>query len=757
MYGAENPPGAPGNGTSSPGTRSADSSVGDGDEVVAPINLYFSICLNFGVLASSVLIWWVLRSVRGGDGAPVTQPTSVRNYLSFLRNCRDAFIVLTLASAATTIPRWGPAPLALGLQRGQLSTTGGMDATGLVVMLLDTAIRGVLALLFIERLQGQIEDPDLAAKDLDAIRQTLWLSDLPVYDSSTRQVFVFDNADFARVAGDLETAIRDELKHHELDGADMRVEVAPVVDRWYEVSLNLRNARERRAALELVVSSSWQSGGLFRGLLLSCRTRQFRQLSAEVTRLEAELEEIQNGRKKISGSAFISFVPSGSELAARSRDHFLRNKPRIWHCRSHAWFTFGRPPFASVTLSCGRAPHPSDVDWLNLHVQRWEQLLRLTVMSILLLVTMIVLVAPVTLASQLKAVEIFLQRARRVSHQLLHGSLGGYLNEHFCDRWVTLSEQVPTFILMLINSLVVPDLIGLTSIYALLQWAREDLRAPMSVLLPTVAKGMMHSPGIFALRYILNCTCLTNANAILQIPRAVYQFCARRVANTAREHVQVEEVWEFAWGYWYAWTLSIFALGVCMSSAVPSVLPCAALFFAVQYKVDGYNLMHLVYAHGAETENAFVIRALHYMRLIVASWWTLMGLSLAFSAKQMSVSGSWNAQLSSRTFGYLAASLVAVAFVVALWSQCWIQAWLHDSQTQVVNVSSKGLAGTRLYKWLCGGASTSRSKSGTLLSTSRDSDLEDAERLLRTEPAVGRTELSWDARSVIHETDTSPL
>eukprot|EP00928_Gymnodinium_smaydae_P031349 TRINITY_DN23033_c0_g1_i3.p1 TRINITY_DN23033_c0_g1~~TRINITY_DN23033_c0_g1_i3.p1 ORF type:complete len:195 (-),score=27.91 TRINITY_DN23033_c0_g1_i3:117-701(-) len=194
-----------------------------------------------------------------------------------------------------------------------------------------------------------------------------------------------------------------------------------------------------------------------------------------------------------------------------------------------------------------------------------------------------------------------------------------------------------------------------------------------------------------------------------------------------------------------------------MSSAVPSVLPCAALFFAVQYKVDGYNLMHLVYAHGAETENAFVIRALHYMRLIVASWWTLMGLSLAFSAKQMSVSGSWNAQLSSRTFGYLAASLVAVAFVVALWSQCWIQAWLHDSQTQVVNVSSKGLAGTRLYKWLCGGASTSRSKSGTLLSTSRDSDLEDAERLLRTEPAVGRTELSWDARSVIHETDTSPL
>merc|ERR1719296_494763 len=122
--------------------------------------------------------------------------------------------------------------------------------------------------------------------------------------------------------------------------------------------------------------------------------RQAARTHKKVIKLGMQVEQIAKNSKHISGSAFVTFADPSH------RDHFLKEKPQCWKCRNYTFFTFGRPPFASMTLNCMRAPHPSDVNWLNLHVPTWRQnAVGLTCVT-LLIITMVTIITPVTLTSQ---------------------------------------------------------------------------------------------------------------------------------------------------------------------------------------------------------------------------------------------------------------------------------------------------------------------------------------------------------------------
>jgi len=164
---------------------------------------------------------------------------------------------------------------------------------------------------------------------------------------------------------------------------------------------------------------------------------------------------------------------------------------------------------------------------------------------------------------------------------------------------------------------------------------------------------------------------------------------------TARDHVDAESVFIFAWGYWYAWTLSIFALALCLSSAVPSTLPCVALFFTCQHCVDKYNLTHWVYAAGNESENMYSVRALHLMRCIIAFWWILMGFSLMLSAPHI-YGFSHPLRIKLLVVSTITLIFFAVVLIVVSWLN--LHTILHVTQFERVDLKHMGLAGPGICK-----------------------------------------------------------
>jgi hypothetical protein len=138
----------------------------------------------------------------------------------------------------------------------------------------------------------------------------------------------------------------------------------------------------------------------------------------------------------------------------------------------------------------------------------------------------------------------------------------------------------------------------------------------------------------FFLRYIMNSACFSNTLSGLALPQIVYRECAKTFALTHRDEDDAVTPWPFPWGYWYAWSLNILATGLLLSMAVPLSLPCTALFFAIRHAVDQHNLCHNVYMSSFESEGTFVPRVLHYVRLIVATWWFFMGCVTLSGAKR---------------------------------------------------------------------------------------------------------------------------
>merc|ERR1719203_2652438 len=149
-----------------------------------------------------------------------------------------------MISAALIVPNWGPSPISVGLGGHTLSTAHCLNSHGLAVLCLDTAIRGLVAIAFVERLRNRINRPDV--HHADKLQRTLWLTGLPVYDRETGKRFEFDDADFERVANDLRLAISTDLNRRVVGvkrDAEMEIAICPVVDAWQKVSNELQRAK----------------------------------------------------------------------------------------------------------------------------------------------------------------------------------------------------------------------------------------------------------------------------------------------------------------------------------------------------------------------------------------------------------------------------------------------------------------------------------------------------------------------------------
>mmetsp|Transcript_58913 Transcript_58913/g.140610 ORF Transcript_58913/g.140610 Transcript_58913/m.140610 type:complete len:956 (+) Transcript_58913:165-3032(+) len=452
------------------------------------------------------------------------------------------------------------------------------------------------------------------------------------------------------------------------------VQVPIVVDAWKRAQDDLREAKEYTATYEakyqrFSVDLADGTRPVLRRLLTHPaawwywrRARYYEQWAEE---LELTLERIRMDKKMIAGSAFVTLKEP------RHRDFLLRHDAdEAWWILppTNALFSFGRPPFASVTLSVRRAPHPHDIQWENLHVSKIRRSFVFWTMSVTLLFFMVVIITVVRISEFVVPVIT-----------LVHGELDELESTAVWQAWVplyvqnslrvmntkvfwaSLLEQMPSLILLFLNAVMLPAAIDFviacerTVTHSQAEHARMLVNffflftntvvvpfcgvASLDELLAMLLKGMedatvfepiesviFASNGYFALKYLMSAALFSNVNQILQISQHLSRWIKRTfVAITQRERDLASEPWPFYWGYWYAWTLSIFSLGITVSVSCPSTLPLTAVFFLVKYGVDKYNLETGVYASGTDIEGTLAFRVVRYLRFIVALWWVAIG------------------------------------------------------------------------------------------------------------------------------------
>jgi len=471
-----------------------------------------------------------------------------------------------------------------------------------------------------------------------------------------------------------------------------RMHIALVVDKWYSLWKKVRDEADLLQAYtqQVALLEEQSPGTLWHRLYQRWLRKSEKRQEALVRQFYAMLLR----EKRMSGSVFVTFKEQRHADAI-----MLKSAPSCWSGSSHVFFNFGQKPFASVTLRCKRAPHPADVIWENLHISDLSQGVRFWLLSAILVVAMSLLVTPLTLEKALYPVV----------------NLGRYV----CDMeiWDHILHEGPAVCLLLINSLLLPVVID-----AITDAARNHRRSleetqrgvlnywflvlniavtpfvglhSISELVDTVARGSWDlsalpvyvamqlqkagslNPGLFSLRYIINSTFLSISISELDLSQRIGHSFARRCAITHRGKMDAEEPWAFAWGYWYAYLLSLFVLGLTMSAAVPLVLPALALLCAMKYRVDKQHLTSGTYSLGSAEECTFVPRVLFHMRFAVAMLWVLMGMAFAYYVNQEAVEADAKVELSAMASPLL---LIAAGLVTLVWSSAARANMIHKHE-----------------------------------------------------------------------------
>jgi len=421
-----------------------------------------------------------------------------------------------------------------------------------------------------------------------------------------------------------------------------KIQLAVVVDRWYALHAELQDIDARlQKNIDLVARYEKGHSSLGRACWLSYYRRKLRQGQARFKRLEKEFILLKMGSKRLSGSVFVTLTESRDCNAIMAE-----NAPSLWGSRRHSYFTFGQKPFASVTLQVRRAPHPDDVIWENLHITELWQRIRFWIPTVVLVFAMVVLVRPLTRYQTFEALirnytPAVGTRGGHVAHQLptlavqvintlllpliiavIADNGGNYQRSE-----VELLQLKVNFFFMVFNTAVLP-VMGLSSLPDLVDWTWTNLLSLDHLRrLPAMAAARLTQPwvGTFGVQYLINSTGMSGAWNELQPAQVFWRRCALRFAVTEKEKEDARTPWFFAWGYWYAYMLSCFVLGLSMSIAVPLSLPVSCACFYMRHCVDSRNLAGGEFRLGPE-ECGFVPRVLFYFRLSVVLFWFLMGL-----------------------------------------------------------------------------------------------------------------------------------
>lgn len=617
-------------------------------------------------------------------GREVRRNTSFSNYMCYLQVSRDMFLALSVASLVILSLAGCRMPLLAGLTGGAFSVSEAFENedTIMLVILASSLVYGMIVLIFAHVLQAcwwetQLVDQRAAA----LIDRTLWLKWLPTGDSKRHRRFALGDDEFRRVGRDLSRALEKTIVEQfagaeyksmmfaegsvaggiEDDGdeitplSDMSiidsVEVIPNVKEWMEVSSGLSRAKESAVAYEeLLTTCDAKKRPMYQA--------KHRAMLAKVTKLRLRLLEITLSKKNLSGSAFVTF------RHPTYRNQILNNDPpRCWEIQRQlaggSFYTFGRPPFASVTLKVEQAPHPDDVRWENLQVPTLSRALTFNLTQLVLLGLMLTIVTPEAVDVLLRPVVDSMGRMNR----LMSPSLGFF-------SW--LQKNAGPWVMLLINNCILPEAIYYIALaerskrMALLDirqlslnffflcvnlvvlpffgerdparllanltdtfWG-EDSDHVVQNIVNFIGVCFFRTNGNFTLKYLLSSAFLTNGSGLLAPLRIEWTmwFKLNYLALTATDKEQAVKPPIYSWGYWYAHGLAITALSLFSCCLYPAALPVTWVFFLVKNKLDRFNLDRRTWELGSENKGVLTISVAVRMRSIVGMWWLVIGFVL---------------------------------------------------------------------------------------------------------------------------------
>eukprot|EP00928_Gymnodinium_smaydae_P012865 TRINITY_DN14696_c1_g4_i1.p1 TRINITY_DN14696_c1_g4~~TRINITY_DN14696_c1_g4_i1.p1 ORF type:complete len:998 (-),score=185.12 TRINITY_DN14696_c1_g4_i1:65-3058(-) len=450
-----------------------------------------------------------------------------------------------------------------------------------------TLVYGIVVIAFAFRFLFQLYSRNTSRIQ----RHTVWLTHLPSRDRETGARFQLEGPEFRRVGQDLKRELTKWIKARWSDEFDGEI---------------LDESREGAIIEEVYVVHAG------------------------------------DGMDYLAGHAFAVL---SKEVYVRLLLHRRGPLPGWCHWRDHTLFKFGMPPWAAVTLRCQRAPPPSDIAWENLHIA--SRAFASIVMRIMLFVFVLIVSAP------------DLSRVLTPWFASLHDE--GMISEEVRDRLTTLCDQLPSLLLLLMNSLLLPIIIELISdaqrphlksqsqttqfllnltflcmtsivvpclhllmgnnslLNQLLDFYHNNVDKAESwwvnsiAIIRSVGDQAFHLPLFFLQKYLMNATFFSNGFQLIQFSNGL-----------ARRFGFAESLpFPYAWGYWYAWSMSIIYLGLITSVVMPSMLPLCALFFIFTCKVHEVNLRRGAYESN-EMDRFFESRiAASMIQAVAAFWWTM--------------------------------------------------------------------------------------------------------------------------------------
>jgi len=573
------------------------------------------------------------------------------NYLTFMRLSAELCATLTMVACVIVAPKWGLQPFELGLTEGHISlAVDGLDTDGWTRLWFLGAVYGVVVLVFVQRMYTHMHSEPVDNRTADRLDRTVWLSHLPVQDNLTGKGFLLRDDEFVSVQDHLKTELEKKVA-----SAVECLHVCPVVDDWYKLDRRRVETndklKEQEEALRNVHAAGCGPSKWWREIKTRLLERQIRKLKFRLQELDSALEEKEQGPKLMSGSAFVTLQH------AKFKDelfHDAKTRPFLWYLKSHSFFNFGQAPFSSVTLQVTKAADPRGVHWENLHITRLSRYVRHFVGVGSLLVFMLVVVTPVSISFELgKFMDSSSDFKQRVQEDF-GISLGAL--PVVPEQW---AQQLPAIIILMINSFVLPILIGvltkftrnkeeamdqvdtlilnylflvfnqlvipvlgLSSLPALTELLQAKLidRDDHTSLIQLLNGSMLSYPGVFSIKYLMNCLFLTNSNQMLQ----GVQYLLRLLTGK-------KEPWIFSWGYWYAYALAVLTSAILLGVLVPCILPLAAVFFALKYQVDKNNFQSGEFRLGPSLGGVLFVRIIFVVRMIVATMWLGVGASVAFA------------------------------------------------------------------------------------------------------------------------------
>lgn len=139
------------------------------------------------------------------------------------------------------------------------------------------------------------------------------------------------------------------------------------------------------------------------------------------------------------------------------------------------------------------------------------------------------------------------------------------------------------FLIITIASIFIPVTTNDGQISSFINYMAEKDIGKFQMEMATNFMGMSD----YFLKYLIQCTFLTNIIAFLDIPHKLYMFFKNRFRKYDED---IPDDWYFDLGYQYAFSISVFLMTLIFVASAPHMSIFGCLFFVNKYLVDKYNL-----------------------------------------------------------------------------------------------------------------------------------------------------------------------